>query len=450
MNLQEQAIRYACQNRLLAYASYINRKYIIKEHHEKIADALMRVEKWELKKLMIFMPPRSGKSHLVSELFPSWYLGRNSDKFIINCSYSADLSNTFSRNARNIVASPEYEIIFDTRIASDSSAVNQWHTSIWGGYISAWVGWPITGKGWHILSTDDPFKNQEEADSEVYREKVWSWYQSTLRTRKMDDSCAEILTLTRWHDDDLAWRLLAQEDDWEIIIVPALDEEWQSYWPEKFSTEYFMKFKEEVWPRVWSALYMQTPQAEGWWLFKREYFKYYQNADITKMRRFTFVDPAISEKQTADYTAIVTIWVAGNDILILDIRHGRMTPKIIIDQIFDVVKQYNPECVWVEWVGYQKMLIQEIRNQMEVRNKSFTLRDINPSWWGEMVWKNARISSLLHTKYVTGRVWHPKRWAQELESELIAFPYSKHDDICDALASCVRLANTGGGMVVMK
>jgi predicted phage terminase large subunit-like protein len=417
----------------------MNNKFTIKPHHKLIADALERVERWELKKLIICMPPRSGKSHITSELFPIWYLWKHPDRFIINSAYSADLSNQFSRRARNMINESEYKFIFDTELSNDSTAVNQWHTDWWGGYISAGVWWPITGKGWHILITDDPLKNSEEADSELIRNKIWDWYQTTLRTRKMDENTAEIVMMTRWHEDDLVWRLLAQEKDWEVIVIPALNKEWESYWEERFSTEYFAKFKTEIWPRAWSALYMQEPQPEGWWLFKREYFKYYSQVDITKIRKLTFVDPAISEKQTADYTAIITIWISWNNILILDVRRGRLTPSKIIDEIFDVVKQFNPEAVWIESIAYQKMLIQEVRKAQALRWQSFVIREIHPT--GE---KNARISSTLENVYSTGRLWHPANqlWTiKDLEAELLSFPFGKHDDLIDALSSVMRLVS---------
>jgi phage terminase large subunit-like protein len=346
-----------------------------------------------------------------------------------------------------MMSEDNYKFVFDTKLSDDSTAVNQWHTSKWWWYISAWVWWPITWKWWHILSTDDPFKNSEEAYSEVIRNKVWDRYLTTLRTRKMDENSAEILVMTRWHDDDLAWRLLKQEKDWRVIIIPALDKQWESYWPERFSTKYFLKFKEEIWPRAWSALYMQSPLPEWWWLFKKEYFKYYDQVDITKLRKITFVDPAISEKQSADFTAIITIWITWNNILLLDVRRWRLAPSKIITEIFDVVKQFNPEFVWIEAVAYQKMLIQEVRKQQTLKWIWFVIREVHPTWE-----KNARISSTLETPYSTGRIWHPNTlWTiRDLEAELLSFPFWKNDDLIDWLSWAVRLVNWQGVTVLKK
>lgn len=153
---------------------------------------------------------------------------------------------------------------------------------------------------------------------------------------------------------------------------------------------------------------MQDPKPLGGGLFKREYFKYYSQMqldtralDITKMQRYTFMDPAISMKQTADYTTIVTIGILNGDIYILDIVRERMEPDRAIGQLFEVVKMYNPAIVGVESVAFQKMLIQEIRKHMETRGQSFVLDEIHPM--GE---KEARISATLHSSYITGKVYH--------------------------------------------
>lgn len=372
------------------------------------------------------MPPRFGKSEIASINFPAWYIGRHPENYVMLSSYSADLSDSFSRKARNLFASEMHRFVFDVEMAQDSKAVGQWHTALGGGMISAGVGGGLTGKGGNILLTDDPVKNQEDADSALKRQKVWDWYQSTFRTRKMDDQSSEIIMMTRWHEDDLAGRLLAAEDDWYVVKVPAIRKNGDSNWPERFSTEYFEKIKKEVGPRVWASLYMQDPKPIGGGLFKREYFKYYSQMqldtralDMTKMDRYTFVDPAISVKQTADYSVILTIGVQDGDVYILDIVRERMEPDRLISQLFEVVKMYNPARVGVENVAFQKMLIQEIRKHMDTRGVGFVLDEIHPM--GE---KEARISAALHSKYITGRIYHLHGGdnVYELEDELLSFP----------------------------
>ena len=178
---------------------------------------------------MVFMPPRHGKSEVVSKKFPAWFLGRNPDKEIIISSYAADLAYDFSRIARNTFREwgPK---LWGLNLADDSGAVGRWGIQgRRGGLVAAGVGGPITGRGAHVAIIDDPFKNYEESASETVREKVLNWYKSTLRTR-LAPGGAIVLVMTRWHEKDLAGELetaMTEEDgeQWEIIELPAIAKE---------------------------------------------------------------------------------------------------------------------------------------------------------------------------------------------------------------------------------
>lgn len=174
------------RRQLLAFTEYTNPLYQRAQHHEQIAAKLEAVERGEIDRLMIFMPPRHGKSELASKRFPAWCLGRNPMRQIIAASYNSDLANDFGRNVRNIVAEPEFGQVFTgVALATDSAAANRMNTNHGGAYVAAGVGTAVTGRGAHIALIDDPFKDREEADSERRRETVWDWYRSTLYTRLM-------------------------------------------------------------------------------------------------------------------------------------------------------------------------------------------------------------------------------------------------------------------------
>lgn len=442
-DLFHQAIAHTARERLLAFATILNPKYSIQAHHRDIAKALHMIERREIKKLLINMPPRSGKTHLVNELFPSWYLGRHPDQHIISSTYSADLSHAISWKAREYFRGEEFQKIFPwVSLADDSASVKHWKTSEKdpGWYVSVWVWGSTTGKGANILLTDDPIKDAEQANSQLIRDKIWEWYNFVMRTRFADDQSAEIVVQTRWHEDDLAWRLL-KEWDWYELKIEAINSEWESYWPSKFSTQYLRDLEKRIGPYAWSALFMQSPIVEWNGMFKKEYFHYYDPSNpavmsnVMKWKIFTFVDPAISVKQQADYTAIVTIAVCGYEIYVLDIRHWQFDPDTIIDQIFDVVEDYPDTLVGIETVQYQKMLALEVRKQMEFRWVRFWLLELQPGWE-----KEARIVTMLQSKYASGRIHHIAWKCDWLESELKSFPRWKHDDIIDALASAVRMS----------
>jgi hypothetical protein len=190
-------------------------------------------------------------------------LGRNPKRQIIAASYNSDLANDFGRNVRNIIAEPEFSQVFSgVTLAPDSQAANRMNTNHGGTYVAAGVGTAVTGRGADIALIDDPFKDREEADSERRRETVWDWYRSTLYTRLMPGG-AIVLIQTRWHEDDLAGRLLEQEaDQWEVLELPALHPERGALWPEWYDEQTLLRIKASVGPRERSALYQQQPQPD--------------------------------------------------------------------------------------------------------------------------------------------------------------------------------------------
>lgn len=184
--MQKELAARQARKSLLSFTEYTNPLYKRARHHELIAQKLEAVERGEIDRLMIFMPPRHGKSELASKRFPAWCLGRQPRRQIIAASYNSDLANDFGRNVRNIVAEPEFSQVFPkVSLAPDSQAANRMNTNHGGAYVAAGVGTAVTGRGADIALIDDPFKDREEADSERRRDVVWDWYRSTLFTRLM-------------------------------------------------------------------------------------------------------------------------------------------------------------------------------------------------------------------------------------------------------------------------
>lgn len=180
----EEIARRNAKKSLLSFTKYTFPQYEIAPHHQKIADALEAVERGDIDRLIITMPPRHGKSELASIRFPAWYLGRNPRNRIIAATYSADLSRDFGKKARNVVSSEDYTKIFGVGISKSSASKNEWDLdNDTGGYFGTGVGGAATGKGAHVLLIDDPIKNRAEANSETVRQSIWDWYTSTAYTR---------------------------------------------------------------------------------------------------------------------------------------------------------------------------------------------------------------------------------------------------------------------------
>jgi hypothetical protein len=187
---REVLARRKARKSLIDFTAYTKPDFEPSDHHLLICNALERVERGEVSRLMIFAPPRHTKSELSSRRFPSWYLGRNPTKQIIASTYNQDFASDFGRDVRGIIGSQEYTRLFpDVRLKQDSKAADRMHTEQGGVYISVGVGGPITGRGAHVALIDDPIKNRQDADSETYRERVWQWYTSTLYTRLMPERC---------------------------------------------------------------------------------------------------------------------------------------------------------------------------------------------------------------------------------------------------------------------
>lgn len=271
---REIARRVAAQDHLLDFATYTMPGYRIGPPHRVIAEALEAVERGDIRRLMVMAPPRNGKSELVSKRFPAWYLGRNPSRQIISASYGQDLAGDWGRDVRNILASPEYHAIFPgVSLSEDSRAKVRWHTRHGGGYVAAGVGSSITGRGANVLSIDDPLKDRAEADSETVRESTWAWFRATAYTR-LQPGGAVILTCTRWHEDDLAGRLLDAQADggdiWHVIKLPAINDAGEPLWPEAYDRAALDGIRAAIGERDWASLYQQHPRPLAGALFKVE------------------------------------------------------------------------------------------------------------------------------------------------------------------------------------
>ncbi len=238
--------RREARKALLRFTEYTLPNYIAANHHTLIADKLEALERGDIDRLMINMPPRHGKSELASRRFPAWFLGRNPDKSVIAASYNSDLATDFGRQVRNIVACTGYSKLFETRLAEDSRAANRWNTDDGGTYVAAGVGTAITGRGADILLIDDPLKDREEADSELQRQKIWDWYTSTAYTRLAPNGRIVVIQ-TRWHEDDLSGRLLEESkkggDAWDVLELPAINDDGEALWPEFYPLKVLERYR---------------------------------------------------------------------------------------------------------------------------------------------------------------------------------------------------------------
>jgi len=431
---------------MLAFTQATMPGYVAAAHHRRITAALEAVEQGNLKRLMLFMPPRHGKSELASKRFPAWYLGRNPDRQIISASYNSELAGDFGRSVRNLVADETYQAVFPgVALAADSQSAARWHTNQGGSYVAAGVGSSITGRGAHLGIIDDPIKDRLEAGSELMRERIWDWYTSVFYTRLMPNA-AIIIILTRWHDDDLAGRLLEDMavggDQWEVLSLPALAgsgdpmgrQPGEALWPEWYDADRLEQIRAVIGPRDWSALYQQDPQAEEGTFFLRDWVRYYDDPP-DGLRVYGASDYATKDGE-GDYTVHGVCGVDAEDNLyVLDLWRQKATSDVWVEAFLDLVDAWAPH-LWGEEAGQIRASLDPYITTRIRERRSYVARKPYTS-----VADKRNRARAIQARMASGKVLFPRRapWTPDLIAELLRFDAGTHDDQVDVMSLFGRM-----------
>jgi predicted phage terminase large subunit-like protein len=382
---------------------------------------------------MLLVAPRFGKSELASRRMPAYYLGKHSHRQFISASASAALAEDFGRDVRNIIASPEYGKIFDTRLAEDSQAKGSWKTKQGGSYFAVGIGGAIMGRGAHVLLIDDPFGSMAEARSDVERKNVWDWYTGTAYNR-LEDHASIVLINHRMHEDDLTGMLLAQQaaggDKWEVVELKAVDDTGHSAWPEKYDEAALARIKRNITAADWSALYQQNPTPDEGTYFSAEWLRPYTEVpDRKTLTVYGASDYAVTDNG-GDYTVHVVVGVDPEDrIYVLDLWRGQTTPDVWIDAWCDLVQYWKP-AGWAEESGQIKASVGPFLQKRAIERKAYVVRAAFPTKHD----KSVRAQSI-RGRASMGKLYVPtlSPWYPDFRSELLAFPAGKHDDQVDAI-----------------
>jgi predicted phage terminase large subunit-like protein len=398
--------------------------YQAANHLRKIADKLEAVERGDIKRLMLFLPPRHGKSLLASQFFPAWYVGRNPEKQIIHATYGQDLADGFGRHIRNQITDPLYQAIFPgVTLEKDSQSVARFHTSNGCVYHAVGVGAAATGRGAHLLIIDDPVRNREDADSELMRQKTKDWYTSVAYTRLMPES-AIIIIQTRWNSDDLSGWLLKEHthEGWDVLNLPALDHEGNALWPESYPTKRLLQIRKAVGERDWAALYQQSPTVDGGNILKKQWWKIWPEGKKLPTCDHVFLswdtaysDSAYKSNSHSAMTAWGVFWNEVEDrhcLMLLKAWNGQIDYPELRKKAKELDKELEPDCHLIEKKASGQSLLQDMRRIPGVRVRSY-----NPD--RDKVTRAYSVQAMLES----GQVYAPdRRWAEAVIEHVGQFP----------------------------
>jgi predicted phage terminase large subunit-like protein len=328
---RREAVRELARRHLLDFTCYTKPDYEVSWHHRYLCEVLDKFARREIKRLIVCMPPRHGKSELVSRRLPAFLIGRDTGARIIATSYGADLARDMNRDVQSVMDCEEYlelfpgsalpgsnvrTVAYGTRLRnSDTFQLADPRTR--GRYVCAGVGGPITGKGADYAIVDDPLKNDADACSQVIRDGQWKWFTTTLRTRLEKDACI-LITLTRWHEDDLVGRIDQLQradpaaDQYIKVVFPAIREDvsnpvdpramGEALWPGKYDLAALEATKASIGPRAWASLYQQRPAPDAGGMFPSSCWKIVDAAPKDTVKSVRYWDRAATSG-SGDWTS---------------------------------------------------------------------------------------------------------------------------------------------------
>ena len=440
------------KSNFLSFVKHVWPPFIEGPHHTIMAEKFQQVAEGKLKRIIINIAPRHGKSELTSWLLPAWLLGQNPSRKVIAATHTTEFSQRFGRKVRNLIDAQSYKDVFPSvSLRADSKAAGRWDTNGGGEYFACGVGAAMTGRGADLLIIDDPHSETAGIHpTREYYDSIYDWYSSGPRQR-LQPGGAIIVVMTRWSEMDLTSRLVQSSrdrrgsDEWEVIELPAMYDSGQPLWPEFWPKEELDALKAELPLGKWLAQYQQTPTAEEGALIKREYWREWTKSNPPSCEFIIqTVDTAHTKNARSDYSAITTWGVfnhAGQggeevpNIILLDSKNEKLEFPELKQRTLELFREYEPDAFLIEAKAAGLPLIQELRSS------GIPVTDYTPSRGQD---KLSRVNSVTDI-FASGLVWHPQtRWAEEVIEQCGAFPNGQHDDLVDCTTLALMRFRQGG------
>lgn len=431
------------------------------KHLVVLSEWLVDLVEGRRRRLLVSMPPRHGKSELISFWFPLWCLARKQETRVILASYEAEFAAHWGRRVRNAIN--EFGSELNLTLDPGSAAAHRWSLDNGiGGMLTAGAGGPITGKGADIMVIDDPIKNSEEASSEVIREKLWDWMQTTAYSR-LEPGAGIIVVATRWHQDDLIGRLEARSDSgeglkWDVLKFPALAERedplgrvvGEPLWPERYNAQDLGDIQKINTPYNWSALYQQRPTPEEGGAVKRAWWRYYEAPPADFDQIIQSWDLAFKDLKDSDY-CVGQVWGRkGAQFFLLHQVRGLMNSVEVVAAIRNITRIFPKATAKLiedsaNGPAILAQLQHEVAGMIPIKTKGQS--------------KDQRLQACIPL-IAAGNVYIPGKrrpdgdyeidqlWVAEYIEELAAFPNGTHDDQLDATTQALNYMKPKGWSTV--
>ena len=450
-------LRSILQQDYKSYCEVVNDGWIRTPFHAYLCDRVQEFVERKTERafsvLIINTPPQHGKSMTVTETLPSWYLGRHKTYKVIEVSYNEDFAQQFGRENRRKINEYGQEI-FGISLAKTPNTTTEFKLGNHrGGMISRGLVSGVTGKGANLFIIDDPVKTQAEADSEVYRRMVWSEWMSSYLSRLAPDAKV-IVIMTRWHEDDLAGRLIAAGHNVEVINLPCEAEAGdllgreigEPLCPEigkgkKWLEDFKGAYVGTEGSRSWNALFQGRPSSAQGNILKREWWGSYE--ELPEIASWVMsVDAAFKDKEDNDFVAIQVWGKTGPNIYLIDALKKHLDMPSTVREIARLRAMY-PLCktTLIEDKANGSAIIQVLRSSLG------GIIPVLPKGG-----KVARVNAVSGT-IESGNVYLPvnKPFTGDFIDECASFPYGKHDDQVDAMSQALtRLIYQGANLKPVK
>jgi predicted phage terminase large subunit-like protein len=452
MDLSPKALRLSLTRRSLSrFAQVVMPAYEVDACHKLMIDRIEDLRSGKIKKLAITTPPRIGKTTLASIITPAYVLGRNPTETVITVSYGSELSESWGRRVRNTLSDAAFQQVYPgCKLSPDSAAAYHFSTTAGGEYSATGRGGPITGRGASLLVLDDLVKDSSEANSDAITRGIVDWLQHVAFTR-LTPNGRVLAVATRWSErDPMGWMM--SQPGWTILHLPAIAESvndpmgrkvGEALWPSHYPVEALEQIRTDVGSRVFQCLYQGNVAATQGTIFKRDWFRYYEQAPAPEnfSRVVQSWDTAFKTGATNDYSVCATFGESKNGFYLLSLYRDKIEFPTLKQKVRELADFWRPSEIYIEDRASGQSLLSELK--VATTYPVIAVKSDKD--------KETRASAC--TGYFeSGRIFFPKNagWLADLEDELASFPGGRFDDCVDAICQCLnKLRDSGGAYGVL-